>query len=75
MTRDDMLKMAREVGLVSTCGKYDDWIDAGPSGEELMEFSKLVAAAKCKELSEKLKKMPLNDTANSIAIWIENEML
>ena len=70
-----MLKMAREVGLVSTCGKYDDWIDAGPSGEELMEFSKLVAASKAKELAEELRKMPLNDTANSIAIWIENEML
>ena len=73
MTNDDIIRMAREVGLVSTCGKYDDWIDAGPSGEELMEFSKLVAAAKAKELAEELRKMPLNDTANSIAIWIREQ--
>ena len=42
MTKKDIIQMARGAGLVSTYRKYDDWIDAGPSGEELVAFAKLV---------------------------------
>ena len=45
MTRDDIIRMAREAGLAYKSGHFDDWIDAGPSGKELMEFAALVAAA------------------------------
>lgn len=44
MTREDIIQMARDAGLVSTYRKYDDWIDAGPSGEELVAFAQLVMA-------------------------------
>jgi hypothetical protein len=44
MNRNEVLQIARDVGLVSTYSKYDDWIEAGPSGEDLMEFAKLIAA-------------------------------
>jgi hypothetical protein len=43
MNRDEILEIAREVGLVSTYTKFDDWIEAGPSGDELMEFVKQIA--------------------------------
>ena len=35
--------MARKAGLVSPYKKYKDWIEAGPSGDELKAFAKLVA--------------------------------
>ena len=69
MTRDDIIRIARKAGLL---GDYNQWYF---SEYKLERFAQLVAAAKCKELAEELRKMPLNDTANSIAIWIENEML
>ncbi len=43
MTKDEIVKMAREVGLCRTQSNFDDWIDAGPSGLELEDFAKLVA--------------------------------
>ena len=72
MTRDDIIQLANEA-LV--CQQI--WIDESDSMalESVILFAKLVAADKAKELAEELRKMPLNDTANSIAIWIENEML
>jgi hypothetical protein len=57
MNRDEITRMAREAGLVYTSGHFDDWIDAGPSGEELMEFAALVAAAEreaCAKLCDEL---------------------
>jgi len=44
MTRDEIIKMAHESGLVSYYKQYDDWIDAGPGGQEFVDFAKLVAA-------------------------------
>jgi hypothetical protein len=44
MTQDEIIEMARQAGLVSPYRQYKDWIEAGPSGEELMDFAKLVAA-------------------------------
>jgi type IV pilus biogenesis protein CpaD/CtpE len=73
MQRQQILEMAREVGLVSIFGKYDDWIEAGPSGEELEAFAQLVAKAKAEELATELLKGPVNDTAASIAIWIRSQ--
>jgi len=44
MTQDEIIEMARQVGLCRTQSKFNDWIDAGPSGYELEAFAKLVAA-------------------------------
>ena len=44
MTQDEIVTMAKEAGLVTPYGKYADWIDAGPSGEELVAFYKLAVA-------------------------------
>ena len=43
MTKDEIMKMAHESGLVSDYKQYNDWIDAGPSGQELIAFAKLIA--------------------------------
>ena len=72
MKRDELIRIAREAGFF--VGIYEQTFFDGYK-KEFELFAKLVAAAKCKELAEELRKMPLNDTANSIAIWIENEML
>lgn len=58
MTQEDIIRMGREAGLVSTYSRYDDWIDAGPSGEDLMAFAKLVAAAEreaCAKVCENIE--------------------
>lgn len=44
MTQDEIIEMARQVGLCRTQSNFNDWIDAGPSGYELEEFAKMVAA-------------------------------
>jgi hypothetical protein len=43
MTKKEIIEMARKAGLVSPYKKYKDWIEAGPSGDELKAFAKLVA--------------------------------
>lgn len=43
--KQDIIEMARQVGLCRTQSKFDDWIDAGPSGYELEHFARLVAKA------------------------------
>jgi hypothetical protein len=53
MTQDEIIEMARQVGLCRTQSNFNDWIDAGPSGYELEEFAKLVAdVATAKEREE-----------------------
>jgi len=42
MQRNEIIEMARQVGLCRTQSNFNDWIDAGPSGYELEEFAKLV---------------------------------
>ena len=69
MTRDDIILMAREAGFTHIERKSEYLQDC------IFRLVAIVSAAKAKELAEELRKMPLNDTANSIAIWIENEML
>ena len=53
MTKDEIVKMAREVGLCRTQSNFDDWIDAGPSGLELEDFAKLVEDKVRQEIIEK----------------------
>lgn len=43
MTQDEIIEMAREAGLCYQVGVFPDWIDAGPSKEEIIAFAKLVA--------------------------------
>jgi hypothetical protein len=37
-------ELAKQAGLCYTLGNYEDWIDAGPAGDELTKFAELVAA-------------------------------
>jgi len=58
MTQDEIIEMARQVGLCRTQSNFDDWIDAGPSGYELEDFAKLVAAKEreaCAKVCERTK--------------------
>ena len=40
MTKEEIIEMAKKSGLVSSYKEYKDWIEAGPSGEELVIFAK-----------------------------------
>lgn len=73
MQKQQIIDMAIEAGLCYEQRGYEDWIDAGPAGIELIDFAKLVAKAKAEELATELEKGPLNDTATSIAIWIRSQ--
>jgi hypothetical protein len=64
MTKDDIIRMAREADLVSwlpTNKNYSDglwWIDAHEPGEELERFAALVAAAEreaCAKVCDELE--------------------
>jgi alkanesulfonate monooxygenase SsuD/methylene tetrahydromethanopterin reductase-like flavin-dependent oxidoreductase (luciferase family) len=45
----DIIEMAREAGLCYQVGVFPDWIDAGPSKEEIIAFANLVAAKATEE--------------------------
>lgn len=45
----DIIEMAREAGLCYQVGVFPDWIDAGPSEEEIIAFANLVAAKATEE--------------------------
>lgn len=73
MQTQQIIEMAIEAGLCYEQRGWKDWIDAGPAGEDIVAFAKLVAKAKAEELATELEKGPLNDTATSIAIWIRSQ--
>ena len=75
MKREDIIRMAREAGGTAMRpfdygAKSDQFI---MSHEDLERFAQLVAAAERNRLATELGKMPLNDTAHSIAIWIRSQ--
>jgi hypothetical protein len=71
MNGQEIIEMARQVGLCRTQSNFNDWIDAGPSGYELEAFAKLVAAKEreaCAKAVEDLKdKSGVNEDGNA---WI-----
>lgn len=74
MTRDEVMKMAFEVGLTSRFRQYDDWIEAGPSGNELMDFAILIASAERERIAKKIEKLPFGDTSQSFAVWVRQDV-
>ena len=44
-----IIEMAREAGLCYQVGIFPDWIDAGPSEEDIVAFANLVAAKATEE--------------------------
>lgn len=74
MNREDIIRMAREAGFLSNeIGSYlisPYTFEDQDLFEELERFAQLVAAAERNRLATELGKMPLNDTASSIASWI-----
>lgn len=61
MTQDEIIEIAREIGLCRTQFNFNDWIDAGPSTLELVELAKLVEAKATAKEREKLKNVALFD--------------
>jgi hypothetical protein len=49
----EIIEMAREVGLCRTQSNFNDWIDAGPSGYELEAFAKLIEDKVRQEIIDK----------------------
>lgn len=72
MTKDEIVKMAREVGLCRTQSNFDDWIDAGPSGLELEDFAKLVEDKVRDDIIEKNK--PVLQSVNDYIKKLKNEI-
>jgi hypothetical protein len=66
MTQDEIIEMARQVGLCRTQSNFDDWIDAGPSGYELEAFAELIAAKKEKDIIK---------TIQSLGTWATCEQI
>lgn len=84
MTKEDIIRMARESGLADSEGIVH-------SAYQLQSFAALVAAttikdapdykmgyldgasAKCKELADQIDKMPFGNTAASFAVWIREQ--
>jgi hypothetical protein len=60
----DVISLAREAGFVTLAVNEDTWVPY------LESFAQLVTQAERQRIATALQKMPLNDTANSIAIWI-----
>jgi hypothetical protein len=65
MTREDIIRMAREVGL-------PHWYETeGVVNEELLiKFATLVAQLERERIAKKLEQLPFGDTAASFAIYV-----
>lgn len=66
MTRDDIIKMARESGLADLNGVVH-------AAYQLETFAQLVAAAEKERIAKKIEQLPFGDTAQSFAIWVRND--
>ena len=72
----EIAELAKEAGMVET---LDGWVTAEPKhceGVYMPELKALVQLAIMEDrnrLADELEKMPLNDTAASIAIWIRSQ--
>jgi len=62
----EIIEMAEKCGL-------PEFENNESQAENLIEFAKLIAERERNRLADELQKMPLNDTANSIAIWIRGQ--
>ena len=62
----EIIEMAEKCGL-------PEFENNESQAENLIEFAKLIANKERNRLADELQKMPLNDTANSIAIWIRGQ--
>ena len=66
MTQHEIIEMARQVGLCRTQSNFDDWIDAGPSTLELVEFAKLVAAREREVIAEQFWGCVMSDLEHGV---------
>ena len=76
MTRDDIIRMAKEAGfnqILATNTGADVWIDDGFYVEELWHFAALVAAEKDKEI-ERLQDMLYELLGELTALRAEKQM-
>lgn len=67
MNREDIIRMALEVGL-------PHWYhtDGIVNEERVIAFANLVASAQLEEVAKEFDKMPFGDTAASFAIFVRN---
>ena len=65
MNREDIIRMAREVGLADSQGVVHAFY-------QLESFAVLVASAQLEEVAKQFDKMPFGDTAASFAIFVRN---
>ena len=68
MNKDKELQLVNEMASFSVM-----WADDDSDESDLVKFANFVAKTERNRIADELQKMPLNDTANSIAIWIRNQ--
>ena len=61
------------ISLALNCGAHEKYEIIYMNLDEIVKFANESAKAERNRLADELQKMPLNDTANSIAIWIRNQ--
>jgi hypothetical protein len=61
-------ELAKQAGLCYTLGNYEDWIDAGPAGDELTKFAELVAAHEREECAKLCDEM-YDDSVDGYPNW------
>jgi hypothetical protein len=77
MNEEDVIRLAREAGLATTYRQYSDWIDAGPSGEEIVAFAKLVAEHEreaCAKMCEEEKINAVHYSAPTQSNWLAKKI-
>lgn len=71
MNREDIIRMAREVGATPYTNRhYPDRPTHTFNPEQLERFAAFVAAAERDRIARECAKLPFGDTAASFAAWI-----
>ena len=70
MSREDIIRMAREAGAIHIHGKPNEFAIVG--NDSIKAFAALVIEAERKRLATECAMLPFGDTAASFAVWIKN---
>ena len=65
MNREEIIRMAREAGLVDNDFEPSEWCV-----HEYMAFAALIAFAERERIAKKIEQLPFGDTSASFAIYV-----
>ena len=67
MTNEEVMQLMTDMGLHE--GGMENWV----SDNAWVDFANQVEKRKCKELANKIARMPFGDTSASFAIWVREQ--